>query len=109
MLNSHPHIRLDPVDGFPNFSEVSAATWRVLEACTADPVFIDDVFDVMLRTARSFHQHLAAPALALALRADPCLDTPTRDADADHLAGLLVALLRASFEAHTHAEFAGNK
>jgi hypothetical protein len=107
MLNS-PQIRLDAVDGFPNFSEVSAATWRVLEACTADPVFIDHVFDTMLRTAQSFHQHLAAPVLAVALRTDPYLDTRTREADADHLAGLLVALLRASFEAHTHAEFADN-
>lgn len=108
MLNSNPQIRLDPVDGFPNFSEVSAATWRVLEACTANPIFIDHVFDTMLRTARSFHQHLAAPALAVALRTDPYLDAPTREANASHLAGLLVALLRASFEAHTHAEFADN-
>ena len=97
-------IHLEPADGFPNFSEVSPATWRTLEACVGDASFIDDAEDAMLRQAQSFHQHLAAPALASAFRTDQRFVEVIGDADPDHLAGLLVALLRVNFEAHVHAQ-----
>jgi len=90
-------------DGFPNFSEVSPATWRTLEACLGDVSFVDDAGDVMLRRAQSFHQHLAAPALASVFRTDERFAKAIGDADPDHLAGLLVALIRASFDAHCYA------
>jgi hypothetical protein len=102
MLNDFD-IRLEPADGFPNFSEVSPATWRTLEACVRDASFIDDAEDAMIRRAQSFHQRLAAPALASVFRTDERFGEAIRDADPDHLAGLLVALLRASFDAHVHA------
>lgn len=106
MLNDFD-IHLEPADGFPAFSEVSPATWRTLEACVGDATFVEDAQEAMLRRGRSFHQHLAAPALATVFRIDERFAEAIGDADPDHLAGLLVALFRASFEAHAQAAMSG--
>jgi len=89
---------------FPNFTDVAPVTWRTLEACARDASFVEDAQDAIYGRARSQAQSHAAPALAIAFRTDARFAEAIGDADPDHLAGLLVALINASMMADVYAE-----